>query len=121
MTMPHATPGQILDLRPLGSELRNARTAALLKTPQLEVIRMVLPAGKEIPSHRAPGAITVHCLEGRVAFTALGKTQELSDGQLLYLPAGVEHALRGVEDASVLVTLQLPDRPPAGSGAKTAS
>jgi quercetin dioxygenase-like cupin family protein len=121
MTIPHAAPGQLLDLRPLGSELRNTRTAALLKTPQLEVIRLVLPAGTEIPSHRAPEAITVHCLEGRVAFISLGKTQELSSGQLLYLPAGVEHAVRGLEDASVLVTLQLSDRPLAGSGAKTAS
>ncbi len=111
MTTPHAAPAQILDLRPLGAGLRNARTSALVKSAQLEVIRLVLPAGKEIPKHRAPGAITVHCLEGVAAFTALGQTQELACGHLLYLPAGVEHSVRGVEDAMVLLTLQLPERP----------
>lgn len=111
MTTPHAAPAQILDLRPLGAGLGSARTTVLLKTPQLEVIRLVLPAGKEIPTHRAPGAITVHCLEGVAAFTALGQTQELACGHMLYLPAGVEHSVRGVKDGSVLVTLQLPERP----------
>jgi quercetin dioxygenase-like cupin family protein len=69
------------------------------------VIRLVVPAGKVIPEHRATGVITVHCLEGVVDFSAGGVTRRLGTGQLLHPTAGTPHSLRGVEDASVLVTI----------------
>lgn len=106
MSIQHASPGKIIQLR-LGVALRNSKTMTLAKTIDLELIRLVLPAGKEIPIHKAPGEITVQCLEGRVAFTAEGKTQELTAGQLLYLTAGEPHALKAIEDSSLLVTLLL--------------
>jgi len=81
MSIQHATPGEIINLA-LGSALATAKTSTLFKTADLEVIRLVLPAGKTIPTHKAPGEITVHCLEGRVKFTAVGKTQDLAAGQL---------------------------------------
>jgi hypothetical protein len=46
-------------------------------------------------------------LEGKIAFTASGKTRNLKRGQFRYLPAGELHAVRGVEDASLLLTIQL--------------
>ncbi len=107
MAIPHAAPGQVIDVRPLGSALRQSLTTTLIKTARLEVIRLVLPAGKDIPPHKVAGEITVQCLEGRVAFTALGRTQELAAGQMLYLPGHELHSLRGLEDASVLVTILL--------------
>lgn len=107
MSIPHAKTGEIISL-PLGSTLGNSKTTTLVKTADLELIRLVLPAGKEIPSHQAPGEITVQCLEGHVAFTALGKTQELRSGELLYLAAGESHAVKGIENSSLLVTLLLP-------------
>jgi quercetin dioxygenase-like cupin family protein len=54
--------------------------------------------------------MTLHCLEGRVAFTAMGRTLDLTPGSLLFLSAGEPHALRGVEDASLLLTLLLPQK-----------
>ena len=57
--------------------------------------------------HQVAGEITVQCLEGRIAFTAGGATRELSAGQMLYLAGNEPHSLRGVEDASVLVTILL--------------
>lgn len=106
MSIPHAKSGEIISL-PLGTALGNSRTATLVKTNDLELIRLVLPAGKEIPSHKAPGEITVQCLEGRIAFTAEGQTQELTAGKLLYLAAGEPHAVKAIEDSSVLVTILL--------------
>jgi quercetin dioxygenase-like cupin family protein len=112
MPIPHAKPGDIVDLRPLGRALATAKTTTLVKTADLELIRLVLSAGKELPTHKVPGEITVQCLEGRVAFTAEGKTQELTAGQLLYLTAGERHAVKGIEDSSLLVTILLPkDKP----------
>jgi nucleotide-binding universal stress UspA family protein/quercetin dioxygenase-like cupin family protein len=103
-----AGPGEVVDVRPLGPALAAAQTKALLRAGQVEVIRLVVPAGKEVPEHKARGEIVVHCLEGRVAFTALGTTQTLEAGRLLCLPAGEPHSLRGVENASLLLTLFLP-------------
>jgi quercetin dioxygenase-like cupin family protein len=106
MSIPHIKSGEVLQL-PLGTALDGSKTATLVKTTDLEVIRLVLHAGKEIPSHKAPGEITVQCLEGRVAFTAEGKTQELTAGQFLFLAAGEPHALKAIEGSSLLVTLLL--------------
>jgi len=58
--------------------------------------------------HAKPGEVVVHCLEGRVAFTAFGRTQDLEAGKLLYLPTGEPHSVRGIEDASLLLTILLP-------------
>jgi quercetin dioxygenase-like cupin family protein len=74
----------------------------------LEVIRLVVPAGKEIEEHKAKGEIVVQCLEGKVAFTAFGKSQNLEAGQMLCLPTGEPHSVKGIEDASLLLTVLLP-------------
>jgi quercetin dioxygenase-like cupin family protein len=107
MAIPHATPGQVIDIRPLGSGLTQTVTTTLIKTARLEVIRLIVPAGKSIPPHRVAGEITVQCLEGRITLTASGKSQELQAGQMLFLAGDQEHALHGIEDASVLVTILL--------------
>lgn len=96
--------GEVIDIRPLGSQLAQAKTTALVKTRTLQVIRLVIPSGRDIATHQSDGEITVQCLEGRVTFTALGRTQEMEEGQLLYLSSGEPHSLHGIEDASVLVT-----------------
>lgn len=107
MAIPHAKPGDVIDIRPLGSTLPTAKTTTLFKTGKVEAVRLVMAAGKEIAEHRAPGEITVQCLEGRIAFTALGKTQELTAGQLVYLGPGEPHSVRCIEDASFLLTILL--------------
>lgn len=109
MSIQHAQSGEIIAL-PLGLTLASSKTMTLVKTADLEVIRLVLPAGKEISTHQAPGEITVQCLEGRVAFTAHGKTQELAAGQMLCLAPHEPHAVKGIEASSVLVTILLSRR-----------
>lgn len=107
MAIPHAKPGEVIDIRPLGSALAEARTTTLVKTKTLEIIRLVIPSGKDIPAHQVHGEITVLCLEGRVAFTAGNTTRDLKAGQLLYLSSDEPHSLHAMEDASVLVTILL--------------
>jgi quercetin dioxygenase-like cupin family protein len=103
-----ANPGDPIDVRPPGSSLALARTRTLVRTAAVEVVRLNVRAGQEIPPHTSPGEVLVHCLEGRVAFTALGKTRELEAGELLDLPAGEPHALKGIVDASLLLTILVP-------------
>jgi len=108
MAIPHAKPGEVVDVRPLGSALASAQTKTLIRAEQVEVIRLVVPACKEIDEHKAKGEIVVQCLEGRVAFTAFGKTQNLEAGKLLYLPTGEAHSVKGIDNASLLLTILLP-------------
>ena len=107
MTGNNLKPNEPIDVKPLGARLEQTKKTTLVQTDALKVVRLALPAGKEIPSHRAPGEITVQCLEGRVAFTAGDTTYDLGAGQLLHVADKLPHALRGIEDASLLVTLVL--------------
>ena len=107
MAIPHARPGEPLEIRPLGAELPGSQTTTLIKTDSLEVIRLVVPAGKEIAEHRVPGEITVQCIEGKVAFHAGEAERELTGGTLMYLAGSTPHSLRGIEDASLLLTILL--------------
>lgn len=108
MSIPHAQPGEVVNGKPLGSSLVTTPTRTLLKGSTIELIRLVIPAGKELPMHKAKGEIIVQCLEGQVAFTALGKSQALEAGQLLFLPALEPHSVKGIADASLLLTVLLP-------------
>ncbi len=107
MAMLHAQSGQIIDIHPLHDDLQSARSVALFKTNELEVIRLVLAAGKSFPPHRVPGEVTIQCIDGKVEVTCEGTSQILLCGQLLYLSGGVQHSVVGLEDACVLLTVVL--------------
>lgn len=96
-------PDRILHL-PLGAAVGAGKSMTLMKTEGLELIRLVIPAGKAIPPHRAPGEITVQCLEGHVTFEHDGHSIGLQAGDLLHLCPQEIHALKGIVDSSVLVT-----------------
>jgi quercetin dioxygenase-like cupin family protein len=107
MAIPHAESGEIIDIRPLGPALVQARTTTLVKTKTLEVLRLVVKGGGEIAPHQVAGEITVQCLEGSVGIPIDGSTRVLEAGQMMYLTGGKMHAVRGIQDASVLVTILL--------------
>lgn len=115
MSIQHAQPCEVIDVRPLGALLSTVKTSMLVKTDRFEIIRIIMQAGKELAEHRAPGAIIVECLEGRIEFTIPEKTAEMSAGQLIYLPAAEPHAVRCIENASFLVTILFDrnEKPPA--------
>ncbi len=110
MAIPHAQPGEVIDVRPLANTLASSKTRTLIKTPHVEVIRMVLPAGKVLAEHKAPGEITVQCLEGRITFITMGQKKELRSGDLLYLPPEEVHSVEAIHDSSFLLTMVLPER-----------
>ena len=107
MAQEHARSGQVVGLRPWGERLQGASTTAILKSAQLELVRVVLPAGKRMKEHSAPGEITVLCIEGQIEFETPEGLQLLAPGDLIHLRAGEPHALLALEDSSALVTLCL--------------
>jgi quercetin dioxygenase-like cupin family protein len=105
MALHHVKPGEIVDLKPLGEKLNGTKTSALAKSDSFEAIRLVVPAGKEIAAHVVPGEITLHCLEGRILLELDDETIELAASEWVYLEGGKRHALKGVEDSSLLLTI----------------
>ncbi len=108
MAQTHVASGQKVSVLPLGGDLHSAKTSALLKSTQLEVVRLVLRAGRGLPEHRFPGEITVLCIEGHIAFTTPAQTCVLEPGDFIHLQADEPHALEAMSDASALVTMRLP-------------
>jgi quercetin dioxygenase-like cupin family protein len=108
MASPQANVGELVDVRPSGSALAPSQRTILLRAEQLEIARLVVPAGKEIPEHKAKGEIVVQCLEGRVAYNVFGKTLTLEPGKLFHMPMGEPHSVTGIEDALLLLTIFQP-------------
>ena len=104
----HAYPGMPVDLRPVGESLAEATTVPLVKGETFEAIRMVIRKGHKIPDHQVEGAITIYCLDGRIAFTARGQTHDLKAGHWLFLLGNEPHTLLGIEDSSLLLTIVFP-------------
>lgn len=107
MAIPHAQPGQAVEVRPLGPALAGTSTHALFKSRDLEVMRLVLRGGQSLPPHKVAGEITIHCLEGTIDVGIDGRTVSLRAGELTYLPGGAVHDVRARTDASALVTIAL--------------
>jgi len=107
MAIPHASPGDVIDVRPLGPALAGGRSHALFKSSDLEVIRLVLPAGEGIPPHSVAGEITLQCIEGRIAFDCDSGARELGPGQLIHCAADEIHGLHAIEHSSLLLTIAL--------------
>ena len=111
MALSHAISGEVVDVRPLGNAIGTAITHTIVKTNDLEVIRIVLLAGNEIPPHEVSGDITVQCLEGKVTFGVGNLVRELTAGKFLYVEGGVKHSLLAREDSTLLVTIVLKHKP----------
>ena len=107
MALEHAKPGQVIALAPAGEDTTTFSSIALTKTEQIELIRLVLPAGKEMPEHHVKGDITFQCLAGDIAFITNGSPTALKAGEMLYLEGGTPHALRAVSDSVALLTIVL--------------
>ena len=52
-----------------------------------------------------PSLVTIQCLRGRVKVAMDGRDEILPGGSMMYLASGERHALRAMEDSSILVTM----------------
>ena len=104
MALKHAASGEVLQLLP-DTPATALISQALVCAPHLEVMRLVLEAGKPIPLHAVAGPLTIQCLKGCIEVQAGGVWQSLQEQQLMYIAEGVEHALQAKASAIVLVTL----------------
>ncbi len=107
MALPHTPSSEVVRIAPLGTALPGSVTAAILKATELEIVRVVVLAGKTLPQHQVPGEITLLCIEGEVQLQTPGSEQALHPGDFVHLAGGTPHAITGTTDASLLLTISL--------------
>ncbi|MGE8690609.1 MAG: AraC family ligand binding domain-containing protein [Achromobacter sp.] len=107
MALKHASPLEVIDLfhRQPSLEPEPPVSISLLRTTELQLIRLVLPAGHRMPSHHVPGVLTLQCLAGRVDVETPERQCTLAEGQLVMLQGDEPHSLHAPVPAIVLLTL----------------
>lgn len=110
MALKHAQPGEVVDLHALDASFESAKSSAIVKRDRFEAARLVVPAGSTIPTHRVPGYFTLQCLKGRVVLET-EREIELCAGDWIYLDRDDPHAVRGIEDSLLLLTILFDDAP----------
>jgi quercetin dioxygenase-like cupin family protein len=103
MPVMKASPGEVIRVLSLGSDLKPAQFVALIKTDNLEILQLVVPSGQIVPTHELQGEVVVHCLQGRVSISALGAIHDLGPEQLLYYSQNEPFSILGIENASLLI------------------
>ena len=83
-----------------------------VRSADLHVLRFDVPAGKEVPIPKIAGVATIQCLKGRVSLASKGQAQELDAGTFRCLQTNESHSVTGIENSSVVVTIQSSSRAP---------
>jgi quercetin dioxygenase-like cupin family protein len=107
MSVSHAQPGEAIGVLPAAGSANESKSVTLIKTATLEVIRLVVPAGKQLAQHRVPGEIMLQCLAGSATLDTDEGKCELTAGELTHLAGGQEHSLNAKEDSILLLTILL--------------
>ena len=123
MALQHAASGDKIALSRGDDDIAFFTSVALVKTPHMELIRLVLPKERPLPRHKVDGEVTLQCLEGEIEVDAHDRITNLKPGEMLYLSAFVPHEVRALQDAVALMTILLgpvrtggPTKDPRGTG-----
>jgi quercetin dioxygenase-like cupin family protein len=103
---------EVLSIRPQDRGLAADQAETLLKTPDVHIHRLVVRSGDQHAKHQAAGVVLLHCLAGRIALTVGDEVHEVAAGEMAYIPPCALHALRGLEDSSVLLEAFAGQEPP---------
>ena len=97
--------GEVVDLKATPDNEAHLSTV-LVQSEELQVTRLEIAAGKELPPQRTVGDVTVQCLEGLVAIrVGEDEPKELAPGDLMYLCAKVEHSIEAIKDSVILMSM----------------
>jgi len=105
MSHGHIKTGEVINLETLRDGMPGNSTFALIKTDDMEVIRMVMPRGRDIMEHSVKGEMSVQCLKGQVIFQVEDEAKELTAGDWLHLSHNQPHALHARADSVLLLTI----------------
>lgn len=81
--------------------------AAVLDTDGVKVVAFEFAAGDVLKEHAAHHAVVIQVLRGSVEFTVQGEVLTLGPGRLVHLTPMLRHAVRAIEDSTLIVTMLL--------------
>ena len=110
MNQGHIKSGEVVNLETLRDEMDVDASYALVKTEDMEVIRMSVHKGKTTDEHSIEGEMSVQCLKGDILFMVDGKACELKAGDWLYLQKRQNFSYSVKEDTILLVTILFSDK-----------
>ena len=102
--LPSETAGVCPLHAPAPSVAHGIVSQAVLTAPGLRVTLLHFAAGQELSEHTSTARALVQVLAGSGDFTFHGQTRRLKAGDLLHLPPKLPHAVRAVEDMTMLLT-----------------
>lgn len=105
MNQGHISSGEVVNLETLKGDMQVDASYALVKTDDMEVIRMSLPKGKKVTEHSIEGEMSVQCLKGKTIFKVGDKERELTEDDWLYLRKKQLYSYTVAEDTILLVTI----------------
>lgn len=105
MNQGHIQSGEVVNLETLKGEMDVDASYALVKTNDMEVIRMAVHKGKTIDEHSVDGEMSVQCLKGDILFMVDGNARELTASDWLYLEKKQKFSYSVKEDTILLVTI----------------
>lgn len=109
MNQGHVESSEVINLAALKGDMDVDASYALVKTDDMEVIRMALPQGKEINEHSVEGEISVLCLKGHIQFNVGGVIRNLSEDDWMYLKKQQTFSYSVKENTILLVTILFTD------------
>ena len=77
---------------PVSTDATTSRT--VVSNDAVRVVAFAMDAGQELTDHSAPRPVVVQVVEGSLAFTVAGETQDLTAGDVVYLAPDARHAVR---------------------------
>jgi quercetin dioxygenase-like cupin family protein len=77
----------------------------LFSSPECRLVALDLGAGDELADHHVRERAVLQVISGRVAIEASGETVECEAGTVVTFDPGERHALRGLDDARLLLVL----------------
>jgi quercetin dioxygenase-like cupin family protein len=77
----------------------------LFSSPECRLVVLDLRSGETMGDHHVRERAVVQVISGRVSIEAAGETVECDPGTLVVFDPGERHALRGLDDARLLLTL----------------
>ncbi|WP_283491334.1 cupin domain-containing protein [Helicobacter pylori] len=78
---------------------------ALSENSSNKEMRICIPKGAVMDKHKAPGAISVQVLEGKIVFEVGDEKIEMPKGALISLEAQVLHRLDALENSVIRLSL----------------
>jgi quercetin dioxygenase-like cupin family protein len=77
----------------------------VISKPQGTVSIFAFDQGEGLSEHTAPFDALVHALEGKVRITLGGVPHEVSEGEMIIMPANVPHALTALTPFKMMLVL----------------